>query len=106
MAAEDWGKGLPIGVLSLIGGGHDALKAMREVSKTWQTGFEGSVIKMKVKAAGPLLPSDVSLATRMPQLSSLDLGACCMDENDLQILAGLPFCCYRLCSAEFAIFSR
>lgn len=89
MSAEDWGKGLPMGMLALISGGKDDLKVMREVCKSWQDGFEGSVSKMRVKTAGPLLPANGNLASRMHQLTSLDLGACCMDENDLQRLAGM-----------------
>lgn len=97
--AEDWGKGLPKGVLAMIAGGSDSLKVMREVSKSWQDGFEGSVTKMKVRGAGPLLPSDGALATRMPQLSSLDLGAACMDEKDLKNLAGKK-------NAKFLVFNQ
>lgn len=49
MAAEpDWDQGLPGDVLAKVAGGRNDLKAMRKVCRTWKTGFELSVTKIKL----------------------------------------------------------
>lgn len=66
----DWDKGLPLGILSAVAGGRDDLKVMREVSHSWQEGFEGSVSVIK-GGPGPALESIKDLPSRFPCLTSL-----------------------------------
>lgn len=63
-------------------------KAMREVSKSWQDGFEDSVVKMKITSDGPP-PPRCSFRRRFPRLANLHLGDCPMAESQLDSLAGL-----------------
>lgn len=68
--APDWDKGLPTGVLSLVAGGRNELKAMRGVSCNWKDEFEGSVSKITT-GEGPQLPTASLLSSRFPGLTSL-----------------------------------
>lgn len=76
VSSPDWDKGLPLDVLSLVAKGSkyiDHLKAMREVCKTWQKGFEGSVAGIRI-SKGPLLPLGAEIfAERFYGLTLLDL---------------------------------
>lgn len=90
----DWGKGLPLEILAAIAGGKDALKAMRWVCHSWQDGFERSVSSIRVPlrtpgTSAPKIPQNGSLAQRFPLLTSLDIGACQIDEMRLADLVGL-----------------
>lgn len=69
----DWDRGLPLGILSAVAGGRDALKVMREVSRSWQVEFDESVKKITVGAAGPRLPATTTLAQRFPSLAFLKM---------------------------------
>lgn len=62
-------------MLALVAGGRSELKAMREVSKCWNSGFEKSVTRLRFTALEPpALFSSGALAQRFPGLISLYLG--------------------------------
>lgn len=84
----NWDSGLPLDILSHVAAGRDELKAMRLACRSWQCGFERSVTRIKINLEGPELPRDAP--ERFQGLTSLDLGNCAMDEDNLQILAGFP----------------
>lgn len=92
--SPDWDQGLPPEVLGLTAKAWRCrspfAKDMREVSKSWQLGFNLSVSRITVRLDAPLLPKGVVLQERFPALTSLDLGnSCIMDEEGLATLAGL-----------------
>lgn len=60
-----------------------SLKAMREVSRSWQEGFEGGVRSINVSRGGPELPRGGQLARRFPGLVLLNIGDSLMDEDRL-----------------------
>lgn len=82
---EDWDKGLPDDVLALVAkaGGVNEMKSMRQVSKTWQLGFELGVQGITILEVHPMLPpgmqhpmlpQGMEAAGRFPALTKLDLG--------------------------------
>lgn len=93
----DWDKGLPTEVLGLLARCFpNAMEAMREVSKTWKEGFEGSVSRITVypitlldRAPGQFPPQDGSFAARFPMLSRIRLGKWPLVDEDLRCLQGL-----------------
>lgn len=86
----DWDQGLPLDVLALVAGGSNLLKAMREVSKTWQKGFDYSVTKLRVGPEGPLLPLGGGVfCERFYAVTLLNLERSLIAEADLAHLAGL-----------------
>lgn len=54
-------------------GGHDILKAMREVSRNWKAGYESSVARIKLSHNGQNLPPGGAFAQRFPAARSVDL---------------------------------
>lgn len=84
----DWGRCLPSGVLSLVAGGRNELKVMREVCHNWQHGFEDSVSKI-TSGEGPPLPSAEALTSRFPGLTSLLLWKHKMGQDSLGNFSGL-----------------
>lgn len=73
----DWDKGLPEDVLALVAnaGGIEEMKSMREVSKTWELGFELGVQAITIFGLEqPMLPPGLEAARRFPGLIKLDLG--------------------------------
>lgn len=93
---SDWDKGLPTDVLVLVvkaGGCLEEMKAIREVSKSWQGGFELAVTGIKLRHGAPDLPPILEAARRFPMLKLLDVGE--RDSSDehgaqLAILKHLP----------------
>lgn len=81
----DWGMGLPLNVLGLVARGCDSAKAMREVSRTWQVGFEESVTKIKIVHGSP--SPGPCFSYRFPKLASLIL-AHSVDPSSLENLKG------------------
>lgn len=72
----DWDSGLPPDVLALVAkaGGVSDTKSMREVSKSWQQGFELGVTGIAiVHTEHPVLPPVLEVAQRFPGLTRLDL---------------------------------
>lgn len=69
-------KDLPLDMLSKVAAGRKALRTMRRVSHTWQSGFELSVSSLTITKIGPLPPPGYTLAQRFSGLTSLDLGGC------------------------------
>lgn len=88
----DWRSGLPTGILGIVAKaglerGNDWTKVMREVCPTWKEEFELVVTKLVIGEAGPLpLPS---ISIHFPNLTSLDIGRCYMDDAGLGALADL-----------------
>lgn len=68
----DWDKGI-IDLLPQVAGGRSAMKAMRGVSHSWQSGFERSVKTLRIREADPVPERGELLAERFPGLTSLDL---------------------------------
>lgn len=85
----DWNQGLPLGVLSAVAGGSNALKAMRAVSHSWQAEFEASVKSIDIDMVGPLPSFTGAFAQRFPGLTCLNLGESLMDEANLGQLKSL-----------------
>lgn len=90
--SEDCADGLPPDVLALIAkaGGVPSLKAMREVCKTWQNGFEMAVSGNLGPRKAMVLPEGAELAQRFPGLTSLDLGESFVGNGWLPNLHALP----------------
>lgn len=60
-------------ILALIARGRDDLKVMREVSSSWQEGYEASVTSITIFFEGPGVPQNSwELRERFPSLTSLD----------------------------------
>lgn len=74
MAGIDWDKGLPLDLLFAVARGRDALKVMRQVSRTWKAGYEGSVTSIKLSESGPMIPPGGAFARRFPSVRSIELG--------------------------------
>lgn len=92
MDEVNWASGLPGDVLALIAksGGVPDMKIMREVCKTWQSGFGIAVRGIKIPPEAPVLPEGEELAQRVPGLTRLDLGESAMGEAWLQNLHAFP----------------
>lgn len=88
MPRKDWDKGLPIDILAIVARGRNELKVMRQVSKSWQAGYEASTRKIKLSGSSPIIPQ-AGISKRFPVVRDLALGACRMDEACLARLAGL-----------------
>lgn len=80
---------LPVDVVAKVAGGSLALRPMRGASKTWKAGYDLTITKIKISFDGPPLPADGSLSQRFPELTSLEVGDCPMDESRLVNLRGL-----------------
>lgn len=107
---HSWDNGLPAEVLALVAslGGIVDLKAMRAVSKTWQTGFELAVKGIIVPNISPVLPEGEELVARFPELANLNIGASHvnLEQSWLQNLAApRKLRCLTLGSSEFSISS-
>lgn len=90
----DWGQGLPLDVLGLVAkaGGLHGMKAMREVSRDWQQGFELGVCRVTVRIARQqrALPSRDLTFQRFPLLTRLDISESTISEAWLQTLHTFP----------------
>lgn len=72
----DWDKGLPLDILSKIGGGRNNMKVMRKVCSTWKEGFALGVRHLSIGRMGPFLPGNRSAAAQFPALTGLYLRKC------------------------------
>lgn len=89
----DWDTGLPSDVLALVAkkGRANQMKIMREVSKSWQQGFELAVRGISIGSVEhPVLPWGLEVAQRFPALTQLGLGNSLIDTAWLETLQTLP----------------
>lgn len=92
--AGDWDQGLPPDVLGMVAkaGGLSEMKAMRQVSKAWQQGFElgvgGVMIRIALRQRG--LPSRDLHFERFPRLAYLDISKSTVSEAWVQNLRVFP----------------
>lgn len=84
---KNWGFGLPVEILAIVGQGSDAVKHMRELNSHWKAGFDAGVTTIRVGKGVPLLPITPATAEQFPLLSKLILGQTGM--KDTACLAGL-----------------
>lgn len=89
MTNPDWAQGLPLGVLSLVAGGRDGLKVMREVCPSWKQEYEHSVSKITEDDWPPLLATVPDLANRFPGLTSLQIHRENMGQTSIGSLSSL-----------------
>lgn len=90
MNRSDWDKGLPYDVMAIvINLAPGSTTTTRAVSRTWKTGAEGQVHKIKIPFGAPVPSSFHTMGDRFPELTSLDVGESTMDVEQLHQLAGI-----------------